>query len=437
MEQLQQMVRPVVSYRPMTVTNIYPTQCSSAEERDQAVGSIEAVENLVLHLTRVLSDGLYAGLDLWSVLQTLDRIDSRLSPEAKPLYKFAPHLVFVIKSSMPKANEFLKTKAFLRLALSTGCLLASLELLAVYNEDIVTSYMMDHALVRSRGTSAWDKFVKCVSQVGGPPLEMITPGFIRGPQIVPLDLTACVPALDDNAERIQQQKLYVSGLLSSLPEFEHPSIPIAPRAPEPAATPSKTHDEVSASPEASDVPHAKKTVKKVVRKRTIIKKVLRPSAGGASSIGDESETRSQNPSSFIGGSDNEQDANDEETVSINPGHTAEGQVLTKRQYISSDAVSHLLDHHHKRARALDSCSQQLEQQIATLIAEGAKEGWYFEIDETGHSCDCRLRCSTDASEAIDAALDLAEQIVLRRREMLLEQLADRETQLMQMEESST
>ncbi len=460
-----------MSFRPQVVVNAYPPSFASTEERDSVLARIEAVENLVLHLAKVLSDGLYAGLDLWSVLQTLERIDGRLpSDEARAMFRFAPNLIQLIKSSMPKAHEFIKTKAFLRLALNGGYLLASLELLGEFNDDIVTSYMMDHALIKSRGSAAWDKFVRSVSQIAGPPLEMLSPGFSCPPPVVTLHLTPYVAALDEDAERVQQQKLYVSAIQSALPPFTHPvEVPIRPLSPPPSAGPQQdsagvaqvTPQKEGAPPSREDGPSSggaadgsgtRKVVKRVVRKRTIIKKVLRPSVGGASSIGDDESLHH----SVAGGSDN--DHEDDAAVAGSPtqpfqtagydaalGASAPHE-LTRRQYITGESISKLLEQHHqnmqrlmagedsKRTGRQQPAPDQLERHIGALLAEGTREGWYFEIDEKGVSTDRTLRCSRGASDAIDAALAAAEELLLRRRALLLQTLATRETELMELED---
>lgn len=147
---------------------------------------VTCVETLVTRIVRILSSGLYAGLDLWSVLATLERRfvtggsgngnatdDLAFVTVSQDECSFAASMITFIKTSFSNVAEVVKTRAFVRQALNRGCLLACLEILARFYEPIVEGYMMDEALLRSYGTNRWDRFVSVIAPIGGPPLDVV------------------------------------------------------------------------------------------------------------------------------------------------------------------------------------------------------------------------------------------------------------------------
>jgi hypothetical protein len=120
---------------------VAPVTCSSSIR----ASLVQQSETLVTLLLVVLSDGLWPGLDLWSVLVTLERCQN-LPPPMSIHFRFAVQMVLLIRTSFSTASEAVKSRAFLRCALNQGCLFAALEVLARQFQPILEGYMMFAAL---------------------------------------------------------------------------------------------------------------------------------------------------------------------------------------------------------------------------------------------------------------------------------------------------
>jgi hypothetical protein len=197
---------------------------------------VQQSETLVTLLLVVLSDGLWPGLDLWSVLVTLERCQNLPTPMSIH-FRFAVQMVLLIRTSFSTASEAVKSRAFIRCALNQGCLLAALEVLGRQFQPILEGYMMDHALLRQYGTDRWDRLVRVVAPIAGPPLDVFftvasssnssnpkgsnnsamggsSPS--SGPSAgVAFDLDLVVPEFDYSKEYMSSVKLYIAGVTDS------------------------------------------------------------------------------------------------------------------------------------------------------------------------------------------------------------------------------
>lgn len=217
---------------------------------------IQQVETLVTLLLLVLSDGLWPGLDLWSVLVALERPQSMH-------FRFAVQMVLLIRTSFASASEAVKSRAFIRCALNQGCLLAALEVLGRQFQPILEGYMMDHALLRQYGTEKWDKLVRVIASVAGPPLDVFyTPSVSGGsnsPSVagatspkhsaptsgIAFDLELVVPELDFLKDYMSTVKLFIGGVtdVSSPPELPFQLVEEAAEEAEEVAAADTTSDD--------------------------------------------------------------------------------------------------------------------------------------------------------------------------------------------------
>lgn len=117
---------------------------------------VNAAEDLVTAVLRILAHGLYPGTSVWTVLKLLERIGQRAESFPTPLHnrlKFAPKIASGIIHTMPSAPEYLKARAFVRCALNMGCLRATLELLSTVTACtkeccLGETHSSDHYLIR-------------------------------------------------------------------------------------------------------------------------------------------------------------------------------------------------------------------------------------------------------------------------------------------------
>jgi hypothetical protein len=207
-----------------------PVTCSSSIR----ASLVQQSETLITLLLVVLSDGLWPGLDLWSVLVTLERCQN-LPPPMSIHFRFAVQMVLLIRTSFSTASEAVKSRAFLRCALNQGCLLAALEVLGRQFQPILEGYMMDHAILRQYGTDRWDRLVRVVAPIAGPPLDVfftvasssnssspkgsnnsVMSSPSSGPSAgVAFDLDLVVPEFDYSKEYMSSVKLYIAGVTDS------------------------------------------------------------------------------------------------------------------------------------------------------------------------------------------------------------------------------
>ncbi|CUG90866.1 Hypothetical protein, putative [Bodo saltans] len=159
-------------------------------------------------------------------------------------------MVLLIRTSFASASEAVKSRAFIRCALNQGCLLAALEVLGRQFQPILEGYMMDHAVLRQYGSDKWDRLVRVVAPIAGPPLDVFytvaspppsnsasspTRGSASssssstvagspssGPSAgVAFELDLVVPEFDSRKEYMSIVKLYIAGVTdsASIPEL--------------------------------------------------------------------------------------------------------------------------------------------------------------------------------------------------------------------------
>jgi hypothetical protein len=291
MDLLQHAVKKVVSLRSHAITNVFPT------ENEAELRLTRSAELLVAHLHKSLAHGMWAGLGLWTALQTLERL--REEPDAAAFASIF-ELVVSIKTSFPKAPEEVKTRIFLRSALNRRFLLTCVELLQTRYYEILASYFMDYALIMrgpAEASSPWVSFVSIIAPVAGPPLST----FIGSPSGrsafgsgdgVAFELSVYVEAIDADPPYNQSMKLFVGGLgdAPDLPGEHRKDPPNRPHAP--AGGPHSAGCEGNASqveegnppPREGPPPRAVKTktvIKKVIKRIVVKKKVPTSAAGSA------------------------------------------------------------------------------------------------------------------------------------------------------------
>ncbi|KAG8343562.1 hypothetical protein ERJ75_000428700 [Trypanosoma vivax] len=200
MRQLRSAVRRVLLFHPNVVTNHGSDAAAVQKGSDGIVVRMkDAAESLVTELIRVLSLGLCRGKDLWSVLETLEEVPNKIlrqeregSPVRQTLHrlKFSSQLIYVVKSTLPHGPNALRERAVMRLMLSQGVLLASLELIARWNAArLAQLYNRPQLSVLCDGDGIqWDAFLVSCTPIGGVTLEQIEAGVPKDTLVTRFDL---------------------------------------------------------------------------------------------------------------------------------------------------------------------------------------------------------------------------------------------------------
>ncbi|KEG15054.1 hypothetical protein DQ04_00201070 [Trypanosoma grayi] len=207
MQELHSAVRQVLLFHPSTVMNygIAALTVSSSPNEKKTVMA-EAAEFLVSQLIFVLSRGLHEGVDLWSVLETLERVPNKIAQEdasssakqALHRLKFSGQLIYVVKSTFVRSTAELRTRALLRLALNQGVLLAALELIARWNAAELVVFYTDPAssVLCCVDDDLWDMFLRACAPIGGVTLADIEAGVPKGASVVKFDMKLALPGVD-------------------------------------------------------------------------------------------------------------------------------------------------------------------------------------------------------------------------------------------------
>lgn len=170
---------PSASSTALGVSSSSSSLPPSAESREKGTvvtlpqySESEACESLITSLVVTLSDGLWSGLDLWSVLQALERVQHLPGAEAQQTYRFGYQIIHLIKTMLVSEPEAIKTRAFFRCALNQKCLLASLQLLRSKFLPIVEGYMQENALLLLPVDSErWQQLESSIRLIGGKTLD--------------------------------------------------------------------------------------------------------------------------------------------------------------------------------------------------------------------------------------------------------------------------
>ncbi|RNF02794.1 uncharacterized protein Tco025E_08330 [Trypanosoma conorhini] len=213
MQELHAIVRQVLRFHPRTVSNY----CRTLPGDPHSLATVDArmaevAELLVTELIRVLSHGLHEGGELWSVLETLERVPNRLihgdangaCGTAQHRLRFSGQLIYVIKSTFVRCTSAARTRALIRLALSQGVLLASLELIARWNAAELAAFYADPAssVLCSVDGELWDAFLRACAPIGGVTLTEIGAGVSKGVSVVKFDMKLALPdPAGDEVER--------------------------------------------------------------------------------------------------------------------------------------------------------------------------------------------------------------------------------------------
>ncbi|ORC88793.1 uncharacterized protein TM35_000152240 [Trypanosoma theileri] len=209
MRELYTAVRQVLLFHPHTVTNYgNPSPNALQSSGSQSISMKESSELLVTNLIRVLSLGLHEGLDLWTVLETLERVPNKIAqeelsnPARKALHrlKFSGQLVYVVKSTFVRSTAAVRTRALLRLALNQGVLLAALELISRWNgEELATFYANPSiSVLCSVDEELWDTFLHACAPIGGVTLADIEAGVPKGATVMKFNMKLALPDMDDH-----------------------------------------------------------------------------------------------------------------------------------------------------------------------------------------------------------------------------------------------
>ncbi|RNF01759.1 hypothetical protein TraAM80_06845 [Trypanosoma rangeli] len=204
MQELHAIVRKVLRFHPRIVSNYSrPSDGDPHSLTTVDVRMAEVAELLVTELVRVLSRGLHEGEELWSVLQTLERVPNRLSHgDASGAFgathhrlKFSGQLIYVIKSTFVECTAAVRTRALIRLTLNQGVLLAALELIARWNVAELSAFYSDPAssVLCSVDGELWDAFLRACAPIGGVTLKDIMAGASKGVSVVKFDMKLALP----------------------------------------------------------------------------------------------------------------------------------------------------------------------------------------------------------------------------------------------------